>query len=327
MMCLLLMTAGIAAAEETSFESSVSRQSRDDAWWTGPLLASSAATLPQGHFLIEPYLYDSIVYGRFDASGTRHSAPRVHNFGSQTYLLYGLMDRVTVGLIPRFGFSEVSEGQSSSRVGVGDITFQAQYRLTQFQEGGWLPTTSVVLGETLPTGKYDRLGSHPADGLGGGAYITTLSVFSQYFLWLPTGRILRTRLDLSYSLPSDADVKDVSVYGTDAGFRGRARLGSSFVADSSWEYSLTRNWVLALDVIYQHDGNTRVRGFGSQQPGALTPASVEENSGSSRTLGFAPAIEYNWNSRLGVIVGAKLTAIGRNANATVIPVAAINFVH
>src|SRR5690348_11021258 len=34
------------------------RQSLDDAWWTGPMLAPSAATLPRGHFLIEPYLYD-----------------------------------------------------------------------------------------------------------------------------------------------------------------------------------------------------------------------------------------------------------------------------
>ncbi|MBV8805065.1 MAG: hypothetical protein JO042_08460, partial [Sinobacteraceae bacterium] len=34
------------------------RQSRDDAWWTGPLLAASPVTLPQGHFLIEPYVFD-----------------------------------------------------------------------------------------------------------------------------------------------------------------------------------------------------------------------------------------------------------------------------
>ncbi len=42
------------AQQETSAPSSVVRQSRDDAWWTGPMLAPSAATLPRGHFLIEP---------------------------------------------------------------------------------------------------------------------------------------------------------------------------------------------------------------------------------------------------------------------------------
>ncbi len=39
------------------------RQSLEDAWWTGPMLAPSAATLPRGHLLIEPYLYDVIAQG------------------------------------------------------------------------------------------------------------------------------------------------------------------------------------------------------------------------------------------------------------------------
>ena len=53
--CLVLMTGVLARAEDTA-----SRQSMDDAWWTGPLLAASASSLPRGHFLVEPYLYDII---------------------------------------------------------------------------------------------------------------------------------------------------------------------------------------------------------------------------------------------------------------------------
>ena len=52
--------AGLARAPEASPSSPVVRQSLDDAWWSGPMLAPSAATLPRGHFLIEPYLYDVI---------------------------------------------------------------------------------------------------------------------------------------------------------------------------------------------------------------------------------------------------------------------------
>lgn len=33
-------------------------ESLRDAWWTGPLLAPSAATLPHGHIYIESYMYD-----------------------------------------------------------------------------------------------------------------------------------------------------------------------------------------------------------------------------------------------------------------------------
>ncbi|MBV8306567.1 MAG: transporter, partial [Gammaproteobacteria bacterium] len=45
----LLCAGAPAAAQEV-------QQSRQDAWWTGPMLAPNAATLPQGHALIEPYL-------------------------------------------------------------------------------------------------------------------------------------------------------------------------------------------------------------------------------------------------------------------------------
>jgi Putative MetA-pathway of phenol degradation len=323
-----LLAARVTAANPTPenpdpnlAESADSRQSRADAWWTGPLLAASPATLQPGHFLIEPYVYDSIPQGHYDNDGKRHPGPHANSFGSQSYILYGLFDRVSVGLIPRIGFNEVSEGRSSSRVGVGDLTLQAQYGLTRFREGSRIPATAFVLQETLPTGKFDRLGDRPADGLGAGACSTTLAFYSQYFFWMPNGRILRTRLDLSYSISGSANVRDVSVYGTADGFLGRARPGNVAIVNAAWEYSLTRNWVLALDLVYEHDANTHVSGL--DLPSATR---VELNSGPGHTWSLAPAIEYNFNSRVGVIAGAKITVAGRNATAVVIPVAAVNIV-
>ena len=52
LLCLLALSATPMAVGEESAAPSTFRQSRDDAWWTGPLLAASAATLPQGHFLV-----------------------------------------------------------------------------------------------------------------------------------------------------------------------------------------------------------------------------------------------------------------------------------
>ncbi len=303
-------------------ESSAARQSRDDAWWTGPLLAASPGSLTPGHFLIEPYLFDAIPQGHYDNNGTRRPVPHANNFGSQSYILYGLTDQVGVGLIPRFGFNNPGDGRDSSKPGVGDLTLQAQYGLTRFAEGSWIPTTAVVVQETLPTGKYDRLGDRPADGLGAGAYSTTLALYSQYFFWMPNGRILRTRLDVSYSVSGSASVHDVSVYGTGDGFQGRARPGNVAVVNAAWEYSMTQRWVLALDVLYEHDSSTHVSGHVS----GSGPTRVELNSGPGHTWSLAPAIEYNFNSRVGVIAGAKLTTSGRNAAAVVIPVAAVNIV-
>jgi hypothetical protein len=295
-------------------ESSASRQAPDDAWWTGPLLAASASTLPQGHFLVEPYLFDVITYGRLDAVGNRVSTPHKNDFGSQSYILYGATDRISAGIIPRFGYLKSSQGPGSPGLQAGDLTLQAQYRLTQFQEGSWIPTLSFVVGETVPTGKYDRLDRHPGDGFGAGAYTTTLSLYSQQYFWLSTGRILRMRLDLSYSLSSAVALQGVSVYGTGTGFSGHAHPGDSLTVDVSWEYSLTRNWVLAFDVVYEHDASTTVTG------------SYSASSGDSWSLGFAPGIEYNFNSRIGVIAGTRIIPTGRNTSMSVTPVVAINMV-
>jgi len=302
-------------------------QSLDDAWWTGPLLAASASTLPQGHFLVEPYVYDVITYGYNDSRGHRVSTPHVNDFGSQSYILYGITDRISGGLIPRFGYKEASQGPSSSGIQVGDVTLQAQYRLTRFQEGSWIPTTSIVVGETLPTGKYDRLDQHPADGFGAGARTTIVSLYSQDYFWLGTGRILRTRLDLSYALSSQVSLQGVSVYGTASGFTGHAKPGNTFTADSSWEYSLTRSWVLALDVVYEHDASTGVTGsYPAAAGGSAPPLPFQQSSGPSRSWAFAPALEYNWSARMGVIAGVRYIPIGRNSGISVTPVAAINMV-
>ena len=303
-----VMMVGLARAQQASPAlPPAERESLSDAWWTGPLLANSAATLPRGHFLVEPYIYDVI-------------GPQSQAFGSRAYVLYGLTNRVTAGVIPIVGYNKMDNGPSSSGVKAGDITLLGQYQLTQFHERSWVPTTAIEIQQTLPSGKYDDLGTRPSNGLGAGAYATTVSVNTQAYFWMPNGRILRARFDVSQSFSSHVDVKDVSVYGTSNGFRGRAEPGKSLTIDAAPEYSLTRQWVLAVDTLYEHNGNTSV-------VGTQNAKSVRQNSGSSWTYGFAPAVEYNVSPNLGVIFGTRVIAPGHNSSLTVAPVLAINFVH
>jgi len=314
-----------APASGAAITDSDARQSLEDAWWTGPILAASAASVPRGHFLVEPYFYDTILAGRFDQDGAHRSASRSHRVRFATFALYGLSDRVSVGVIPTFGFNRASSGPRSS-LGLGDLSLQAQYRLTDFREGRPIPTTSILLTATIPTGRYDHLSSRPDDGLGSGAYSAAASVYSQYYFWLPTGRLLRTRLDLSFSISDRVNLHDVSVYGTSQGFRGHAAPGDSFVAYVSGEYSVTRNWVLALEVAYQHGDNTRVIGRNLiKLVHTVNAIEYEANSGSSRSTALAPELEYNWSSRVGLLVGAIFTVSGRNAGETITPVLAINY--
>jgi hypothetical protein len=312
---------GAAAALALSspvFAIAPDRQGLDEAWWTGPLLASGASTLPKGHALIEPYLFDAKPYGRFGADGKRRSAPDEDNIGSSAYLLYGVTDTLTAGFIPHLGYRRAG-GRWSQGLGVGDVTAQVQYRLTQYKEGGRVPTISVMLQENLPIGRHDRLDERPNDGFGSGAYATTLGVNSQHYFWMPNGRILRTRLNVAYTRAGDAKVRGASVYGTAKGFAGKARPGDTLLANLAFEYSVTRNWVAALDVAWQRDAATEVAGV-------LDGAAVQRRYPVSQALILAPAVEYNFTPKVGVIVGARIVPAGRNVTASVTPAVAVNWV-
>ena len=311
--CFALLVAwlGVAVAAHAQSADGSYRQSRDDAWWTGPMLANSADTLPRGHVLIEPYLYDVASKG-------------ADRFGSRAYVLYGLTDRLTVGLIPIIGYNRISGAPDSSRVGFADQILQAQFRLTRFQEGSRLPTISLLLQESVPTGRYDRL-QRASDGMGQGAWATTLGVNAQSYFWMPNGRILRVRLNLARTFASHADVDGASVFGTGSDFQGRASLGAGYSIDTAFEYSLTRGWVLALDLFHSHNDATHLVGH-DDTPG-LPRMPVRTRIGASDAFGYAPAVEYNFSPTLGVLLGVRVITGGHNTQRSVTPAIAVNYVH
>jgi len=324
LLCALTLAAARAPASDPGPVGTPSvPQAGSDAWWTGPLLAPSAATLPSGQLYVEPYLFDSRPYARLDASGRPHSVPHEDDLGSLTYLNYGITDRLTAGVIPRVAYVWAPDGASSTRPAAGDMSVQAQYRITQFEPGSLTPTFSLNLQESLPAGRYDRL-ERPSDGSGSGAWTTTLGAYFQSYFWMPDGRILRSRLDLSYALPDHGvPVNGESVYGTSGGFHGWANPGDSAVVDLAFEYSATRSWVLACDFWLEWDGRTRIAGSYALRGGGANPYFSVSSAGGE--LFVAPALEYNWSNRAGVIFGVRVTAAGRNEIASVTPVAAFSY--
>jgi hypothetical protein len=295
---LLSLAAGQARADDTPV-----RQSLDDAWWTGPVIANSPNALPPGHAYVETYGYDA-------------HAPGANSFGSSTFLLYGVTPRLTLGVIPVFGYDRLAGGQSSSRIGAGDLTVHAQYQLTHFDAQSSKPAIAIALEEVLPTARYDGL-DRTSDGFGGGVYATSLGLYAQDVFWLPNGRILRSRINLSQSFPGTASVEGISAYGTPAGFTGRARPGAATAFDNSWEYSLTRRWVAAVDLYYRHGRQTGVDGTDAT-------GFVHLSDGPSDTFAVAPAVEYSWTPGLGVLFGTRYIAPARNTHPSVTPIVALS---
>ncbi len=300
------------------------RESLQDAWWTGPLLAPNASAFPHGHMLVEPYVYDEITTGRYDSGGSHRPAPNEHDLGSLTYVIYALTDRLAVGLLPRFGYNEPAGEPSSSSPNVGDFGAQLQYSLTSFHEGSSCPRPRWWSGRPFRPAVTTACSARATDS--GRARIRPR--------WRGIRRTTcgcRTVASCGCASISPTryralrSVADASVYGTSAGFRGHAYPGDGASADAAAEYSLTRNWVLAADLIWSHSASTRVSGT-DVATGTVTSGFVNLQSGSSEYLALAPAVEFNWSPRMGVIVGARIFVAGRNTTASITPVTAINMV-
>ncbi|NVJ99528.1 MAG: transporter [Alphaproteobacteria bacterium] len=281
----------------------IGRQSLEDAWWTGPVITMSAASMPKGHSYFEPYLYS------VRSGGNDH-------IRSRTYMLYGVTDRLTAGLIPVFGYNRLGDGESSSSLRMGDLSLILRYQLTKYSSQTYMPDTSLALEWSMPTGRHDRL-KRLGDGLGAGTNMLTARVLAQEIFWAPNGRIIRARLGLSRTFAGNADVENASVYGTPDGFIGRASPGSSFTIDNSWEYSLTRNWVLAVDLSYSHTARTKVKGI-------LEAMNYETLSGTADTFAIAPAVEYSWSATKGILAGVRIIPKSHGTPASITPVVALS---
>ena len=276
------------------------RAAMNDARWTGPLLASNANTLPEGHVYTEPYFFDSISGGD-------------HHPGSSGFYQYGLTDNWTVGVQPFFSWGTQPHNRE---IAIGDFKLLSQVRVSNFTPDHRVPSVAIVTNLVLPTGKYDRLGALKS-GHGSGTFAPEVGINVQQVFLLPNGRLLRGRINVLHQFPLKTDVRDRSVYGTPLGFRGHARPGAKSTLILGAEYSLTKEWVLAFDVEADAWGRTKVRGrdaFGIP---------LSETSPKSWNVGFAPAVEYNWSDRAGIIAGVWIIPKGHNTESTVIKAIAI----
>jgi len=296
---LALLMSSPALAQSADVEQM--RSAMKSARWTGPMLASTAETLPHGHFYTEPYFYDVIVHGD-------------HHPGSSGFYQYGLLDNLTVGFQPSFATATNHLGRGMA---IGDFKLLSQVRLTHFTPEHRVPTIALVLNEVIPTGKDDRLGPSE-EGHGSGAFATELGLNVQHWFLLDNGRLLRARINVLQRFYNGTSVEGRSVYGTDATFRGHARPGARTTLIGAVEYSLTNEWVLAFDVEADFAGHTKVEG---QEMGG--GPLVRTRSPASRDVGFAPAVEYNWSPSAGALLGVWIIPKGHNSPASVTPAIAI----
>lgn len=293
--------------------------------FTGPLITPNAKNLPSGVVVIEPYLIYSSGNTFYDGNGRRQKTPAsTHQWQNLVPMFVGITDRLQAQLT--LGALRVaSQGQRSGGARMTDTTARLQYMLMAPNADGTRPAISVNYGHRFATGAYHRLDANPLNGVGSGAEVDSLSLLTQHFIWLPNGRPLRWRAVAAFSpSPSRVNLRGVSTYGTPADFRGHVRLGRSLGLTTSAEYSIDEHWVLALDLAYDREESAWLTG--QQHLPSGKSESIERRDPARSVYSIAPAVEYNFDGRYGIVAGVHYSLAGRHNGAFVKPMVAVNMV-
>ena len=309
---VLLVAAGWSRAEAAPYV----YDTVQDQWFTGSLESPSPALTKAGTVVVEPYAIYTGNTGAYNNAWGHYSVPNnLNQMQSLTLLKYGITDQLSVQAAPTFNYAW-NGLTTSNGVGVGDLPIEFQYQLNDENRKTGSPSVTVGLATTFPTGAYNNL-SNPLNGFGAGAYTLREEILLQslFDTWGNHPMRLRFWGDVYEPLAS-VPVQNASVYGTSQGFQGQANPGIAGDWGVAVEYGLNQRWVLALDLVQNYAAGFRLNGTNA--------GFVQSSNGSSDTsIALAPAIEYNFTSRAGLIVGVAFSVAGRNTSSYIAPQAAL----
>jgi hypothetical protein len=277
-------------------------------WYTGPLITGSANNVPAGKWNIQPYLFFLWTHAEYNDNRKSISVPTLFTLRPLLVLQRGLTDWLDVTITP---FGQFNWRESRYAQAFGDFTLTFGHQLVK--ETPYIPSVRITLGESFPTGQYEKLSSTKGgiDASGSGAFETVVGLFVSKVFWQMPLHPIRLRFAGTYSIPNhDVGVKDFNAYGGGFGTRGDVCVGQTLNLDGAIEVSLTQHWVFAMDVAYTYSRESTFKGYSGFTP-LGTPASV--GAPTSDQLSLAPAIEYNVSDRGGFIGGAWFTVTGRNS--------------
>lgn len=286
----------------------------DAPWYTGPLLTPSSKVVTGGNYNIEPYTYWTSFYGRYDKNSHAVSGPRIFQVTNQVTYKIGLNKKMDISGSFQSYYTETEHVHSS---GFNDTLLGLEYQLYLSKPDEWIPNIKLSVAEIFPTGRYQHLKAFKlgTDSGGMGAFLTAAGVTIGKIIHIHDVHFLSLRLNCNTVFKGRARVKGINAYGGDPTTFGKISVGSTCIVQGSFEYTVTRHWVLACDFQAIFSGKDTFHGR------SFLPVGGPSNS----LYSLAPAIEYNFNAELGIIVGSWFTIAGRNAPRFVTFAGAIDY--
>ncbi len=285
---------------ETEFEVA---QKMFSPWYTGPLITGSASNVAPGHLMLQPYLYLTMNYAAFNNHRKSLGTPNSYVINPLMVVQTGILNWMDITIVPGGVFKWQ---QSEFGDGFSDLPVQIGFQLTK--ETPYIPKMRLIIGETFPTGTYQRLNPSRIglDSSGAGAFQTVIGLnMSKVFWWAPL-HPTALRFSGNYNIPnSKVTVHGYNTYGGGKGTEGKVKVGGTLNLDLGLEISLNQQWVFATDIVYVYTGKSTFSG----NPGEA----LSNGAPTSDQLSLSPAIEYNLNDYSGFIGGVWFPVTGRNS--------------
>jgi hypothetical protein len=278
-------------------------------WYTGPLLTPGATMMAPGYGNIQPYLFVTDNYARFDED--RHSQSlksSLVNVNPTVWLQFGVTDSVDINMNVQMNANWQSH---ESGAGYGDMALVGGFLIAT--QTIHVPSIKLSIKEIFPTGQYQHLNSNGLglSATGGGSYQTMFTLALSKLMFWDYLHPVNFRLAFNYNVPVPVRVHGFNTYGGGFGANAKVRPGNTFSADTAFEVSLTQRWVLSTDLVYSAQERTKYSGYAGLAADG-TPASI--GGGYNDNLSIAPAFEYNWNENLGMVGGVWFSVYGRNSS-------------
>lgn len=294
-------------------------------WFTGPLLATTAYVTPLGHYDIEPYFFAIAYTGAYDHHGHAKSSSTVWNNYFQPEVQIGIAPNMDIEILPTVYYNL---GQNAANWAFGDLPIIWDISLYegQFKVREWETGVKLSFSETIPFGKYRNLKPEKkGTQIGGtGSWVTEVILAWGNLFRLNGSHYFNGRLNIGCSIPAPVHVKGFNFYGGGYGTDGTVYPGKVLNIDVAFEYTLTQNWVFALDMVGNWTTRFRFKGNpGTTATGEVAPIKTI----SAVQYSLAPAIEYNWSADIGLIAGSWFTVGGRNSPKFASFAMAFNYYH
>lgn len=280
-------------------------------WLTGPLIAPPGTAVPYGDFTVESYVYFTTNTGAYNKDWHAVSADRnFYSLNAQFRSYFGLTPWCDLNIIPQVFFNRT---YSQQYFNIGDLTVGLDFQLMAADLTPYFPGIKFAVREVFPTGNFQYLSPRRlwTDQTGAGTFATQFDLVLYKVFHLYDHHFLSTTFSAQYTVATPVNVHGFNTYGGGFGANGKVIPGNGFQVLASFEYSLSQNWVLALDNVYTHTDASEFFGM----PGiSFEGTFATVGPPSSEQLSFAPAIEYNFSRNFGIIAGCWFSAMGRNSS-------------